>query len=507
MSQVAAQPNIADIGAVNRPVKSTATPASSSDTGKERFSSVMERENNNQRRLDAGQQERPKPKANDDQQVRRNDAAPAGQQKSKFEKLQDKIAKSDSWNSLSRTSAKADVDKDIDPETLTAMHQNLAEQISEQLQQISSADQLKQLLLPEEMVEDLQAQLDKLNVEAGEQIDPNATQDTELDDAALKQIAQMLDTLRKEWGGNDKEAMPAELVAIADRIRTLIAEQQPDHPAIKLDDKDLLKQFSQAMNRMAEQQANNGQQQLHAQSKEADEAMDEIMSLLDEVSDEDFADFFNNIKHELARAAQNAGKHAQLEKMNGLELAEQMANQKANEGLDRAAAVQGMNNMNPATRVAGAAPAATTPAFQLEPQLQDPEWNSAFSQRVAMMVRNNMQSAELRLNPPELGSVNVRINISNDQANVVFHAPAHAAREAIEAALPRLREMLAEDGLSLANVDVESQFKEQQQDDFAGDTGSGFASSGHDDGVVAEGTETATSTRRISLDSLVDTYA
>ncbi len=84
----------------------------------------------------------------------------------------------------------------------------------------------------------------------------------------------------------------------------------------------------------------------------------------------------------------------------------------------------------------------------------DPTWADAFAERVTFAVTQQLQQAELRLNPPQLGHIELRISIAQDQASVTFSSSHVAVRDAIEAALPRLRESLAEAGLSLVNVDI-----------------------------------------------------
>lgn len=100
----------------------------------------------------------------------------------------------------------------------------------------------------------------------------------------------------------------------------------------------------------------------------------------------------------------------------------------------------------------------------LEAALQQPEWGEELSERVTWLVKDKIQIAELRLNPAQLGPLEARINVHNDEASIAFHAPQAAVREALEAALPRLREALAEQGLTLVNVDVSQHgFSEQQR--------------------------------------------
>jgi flagellar hook-length control protein FliK len=70
------------------------------------------------------------------------------------------------------------------------------------------------------------------------------------------------------------------------------------------------------------------------------------------------------------------------------------------------------------------------------------------------MVRGEVARAELRLDPPDLGPLEVRISLVDGETRVSFVAPQAAVREAVEAALPRLREMLTATGLNLGQVDV-----------------------------------------------------
>jgi flagellar hook-length control protein FliK len=96
--------------------------------------------------------------------------------------------------------------------------------------------------------------------------------------------------------------------------------------------------------------------------------------------------------------------------------------------------------------------------LQLAPKLEipvgQPGWDRAMGERVQWMVSRNLQSAEVKLTPPNLGPLEIRLSVQNDQAHVQFLAPQAATREALEAAIPRLREMLGEVNLNLANVDV-----------------------------------------------------
>lgn len=108
---------------------------------------------------------------------------------------------------------------------------------------------------------------------------------------------------------------------------------------------------------------------------------------------------------------------------------------------------------------------AVLPAITVSPQ--NSQWNAQVGDRINWMVNNNMQRAEIRLDPPELGKLDIQLNISKDnQASILIHVTNATAKEAIESALPRLREMFEQQGLDLANVDVSQQNMQQQQSAF-----------------------------------------
>ena len=120
-----------------------------------------------------------------------------------------------------------------------------------------------------------------------------------------------------------------------------------------------------------------------------------------------------------------------------------------------------------------AAATATTPVLDIQPALQTTAWNRVMSGRVVWMAREGVQQAELKLNPANLGPVEVRLSMNNDQTSVTFIANHAATRDALEQALPRLRESFSENGMELADAEVmQHSDEEQHQDDTAEAEGS-----------------------------------
>ena len=80
------------------------------------------------------------------------------------------------------------------------------------------------------------------------------------------------------------------------------------------------------------------------------------------------------------------------------------------------------------------------------------------------MVGRSETRAELILNPPHLGKVEVSISITGDQTTAQFVAASQATRNALEEALPRLREVLAQAGISLGEANVGTSADDRTKD-------------------------------------------
>jgi flagellar hook-length control protein FliK len=117
--------------------------------------------------------------------------------------------------------------------------------------------------------------------------------------------------------------------------------------------------------------------------------------------------------------------------------------------------------MAPAT-ASGAAPTTSAaqagqhlfPEYALNHAPQDPEFPGELTARMKTLLRDGVREARLQLHPAELGRLSVTVSTDGDQARVSFIADTAAARDAIEQSMPRLREMLEQNGLQLAQSDV-----------------------------------------------------
>lgn len=103
------------------------------------------------------------------------------------------------------------------------------------------------------------------------------------------------------------------------------------------------------------------------------------------------------------------------------------------------------------------APALPATTHSIASPLGSNAWSSEFSQKISWLSNQQSQVAELHLNPPDLGPMHVVISVTDNQATALFTSPHSEVRNAIENALPKLRESLADNGIMLGNATVSDQ--------------------------------------------------
>ncbi|WP_223246875.1 flagellar hook-length control protein FliK [Sulfuriferula thiophila] len=99
---------------------------------------------------------------------------------------------------------------------------------------------------------------------------------------------------------------------------------------------------------------------------------------------------------------------------------------------------------------------------KLTPRVGTPAWDQALGQKIVWMVGGATQTASISLNPPDLGPLQVVLNVTNDQASATFIAAQPEVRQAIEAAMPKLREMMSDAGIQLGQANVSADNSSQQ---------------------------------------------
>jgi flagellar hook-length control protein FliK len=132
----------------------------------------------------------------------------------------------------------------------------------------------------------------------------------------------------------------------------------------------------------------------------------------------------------------------------------------------------------------------------------DSETGVKLGSRILMMVADGVHKARIQLDPPELGSLEIKMHVQQDQASVQVHAATPQVRDALEASAARLRDALASQGLELQHFSVSSGQAGQ---------GQGGQSQAEDEGTSAEGEWQAEDDRietpKTTSLNLLDTFA
>ena len=102
----------------------------------------------------------------------------------------------------------------------------------------------------------------------------------------------------------------------------------------------------------------------------------------------------------------------------------------------------------------------------VDTQLGRPQWAEAFNSRVLLLTQDQVQSAHIKLNPAELGPIEIRLSSSKDQTHIHFIAQHSEVRDVIQDALPRLRDMMGQSGVDLGDVNVSQHSASGQEYDF-----------------------------------------
>ncbi|SHG04881.1 Flagellar hook-length control protein FliK [Marisediminitalea aggregata] len=133
--------------------------------------------------------------------------------------------------------------------------------------------------------------------------------------------------------------------------------------------------------------------------------------------------------------------------------------------------------------------------------LNQPQGQQQLAEKIRWMVNGRQSMAEIRLDPPEMGSMQIRLNVSGDSASVSFVVQSQHAKEMLADAMPRLRDMFSEQGIDLGESFVsQQQTGEQGEQQSGGQSGGGF-----DDNVPEDAKMNETRVVR-QANGLIDDY-
>ncbi|HEH9431427.1 TPA: flagellar hook-length control protein FliK [Aeromonas sobria] len=156
--------------------------------------------------------------------------------------------------------------------------------------------------------------------------------------------------------------------------------------------------------------------------------------------------------------------------------------------------VQNSQHTQPQAQVADSRAPAAEGTLRREPaqlphlKLAGQEAPAELHQKVNVMLAEKLQQAEIQLDPLGLGKMKIQIQIGADsQANVHFVVQHGQTREMLEQSMPRLREMLAGQGIQLGQTQVQQQSQQQQQQQQGQPTFTGQGQQGQGGGQSSPG--------------------
>lgn len=155
-------------------------------------------------------------------------------------------------------------------------------------------------------------------------------------------------------------------------------------------------------------------------------------------------------------------------------------------------------------KAALASPAAFNGEPTPTPTLGDDGFDQAIGARLGWLADQKIGHAHIRLNPEDLGPVDVRLQMNGDKVHASFSSPHVDVRQALESSLPRLRELLGEQGFQLAHADVGHQNSGDGSPSSSPGGGTGL---GGGDGEPSRGEATMSAAQLIRQRGLLDAYA
>lgn len=374
----------------------------------------------------------------------------------------------------------------LDDDQLKKVLSKLAEWIN----QHPDAD-LNQLNLPDE----LQAQLDQLASELGLNV-------ADLD-AAVRDMAVSLQQLpegqhyRLAWNeySSEQSAKRFELVAIRSSQSSSVAHEAPVKSQEAL--------VSEVVDKWRQQQDSSRRELLSGQkSLEQQASSRQQQDML--ASESLFNRYVTSQKEQKIALSMNAVAGSALDSKGS-------ARGDALQQLMQTAG-QGLQQLQSSAVNASRANMPTLPLMTAQAGAAAQSNASALVERIAVMQSRNMKIADIRLDPPELGALRIRIHMQGDQANISFQSPHAHVRDALEQSMPRLRDMLAEQGMDMGEANVADQQNGERsiaQDMAAShDGGAGEGSGSAQESGVERDTDGITiSVPQRQLLGLVDAYA
>lgn len=134
-------------------------------------------------------------------------------------------------------------------------------------------------------------------------------------------------------------------------------------------------------------------------------------------------------------------------------------------------------------------------------------WGDALTERITMNAAKDIKQVTIHLDPPELGSLELKLHIKDDQQTQVHvQVQNHQVKEALESSAHRLRDMLAGQGLELSEFDVQADTGRGDQSAFDSDSQQGQEQSPDSDTFQQEGEEISVDIAKAKNNNILDTF-
>lgn len=144
---------------------------------------------------------------------------------------------------------------------------------------------------------------------------------------------------------------------------------------------------------------------------------------------------------------------------------------------------------------------ARTAVYDIKTPVGAPGWSDSLNQVVTLSVRDQIQEAEIRVQPRDLGPITVTLKLDGDSASVAFSAANSDTRALLESNLPQLKDTLAASGIALNGSSVDGGAAQSR-----GEFGQGARqASNHNDSNGTSESEARAPVR--GLNRIVDTFA
>lgn len=160
-----------------------------------------------------------------------------------------------------------------------------------------------------------------------------------------------------------------------------------------------------------------------------------------------------------------------------------------------------------------ASPASATKQVNLDPtvlqalNIVKSDAAKLLQERVSALLSINNKEAEIRLDPPEMGSMQIRIRSDAEQAHINFVVQNQQAKEALEQSLPRLRELLAQQGIELGESSIQQGNSQADHGDDAQQNGQGQLANKQQDEQQDSVTQQPSAATGQQSSSSIDYYA